>query len=142
MFYGKKELSICIYFFSPTDQNKCINWLVGNITDSDISKGETLLEYMNPAESKGSLLTCYFYLYKQPKKLTFDEKHLAKTSEDITLERQFCMREFAKKYNLDDPIASNTYLTFNVEVQKIMSNPLPILIFLFKSKSNRRIFKK
>ncbi|XP_014602749.1 PREDICTED: protein D2-like isoform X2 [Polistes canadensis] len=84
------------------------HWLVGNIPGNDISKGETLSEYVGSGPPEGTSLHRYvFLLYKQPKKLTFDEKRLTNRSADDR--GLFSIRKFAKKYNLGDPIAGNMY---------------------------------
>ncbi|XP_035740697.1 protein D2-like isoform X2 [Vespa mandarinia] len=84
------------------------HWLVGNIPGNDIKKGETLSEYIGSGPPEGTGLHRYvFLLYKQPKKLTFDEKHLTNRSGDNR--GKFSIKKFAKKYNLGDPIAGNMY---------------------------------
>ncbi|KAF7382915.1 hypothetical protein HZH66_013317 [Vespula vulgaris] len=84
------------------------HWLVANIPGSDISKGETLSEYVGSGPPEGTGLHRYvFLLYKQPKKLTFDEKRLTNRSGDNR--GKFSIKKFANKYNLGDPIAGNMY---------------------------------
>ncbi|KAI4492280.1 hypothetical protein M0802_009861 [Mischocyttarus mexicanus] len=84
------------------------HWLVGNIPGNDVSKGETLSEYVGSGPPEGTSLHRYvFLLYKQPKKLTFDEKRLTNRSADDR--GLFSISKFAKKYNLGDPIAGNMY---------------------------------
>ncbi|ODM88163.1 Phosphatidylethanolamine-binding protein 1 [Orchesella cincta] len=48
-----------------------------------------------------------FLIYEQPEKLTFDEKRLTNRSGDGR--GKFSIRNFAKKYNLGQPIAGNFY---------------------------------
>ncbi|XP_046386495.1 protein D3-like [Ischnura elegans] len=84
------------------------HWLVGNIPGSDIAAGENLSEYVGSGPPKGTGLHRYvFLLYKQPKKLTFDEPRLTNRSGDHR--GKFSIRNFAKKYNLGNPIAGNFY---------------------------------
>ncbi|XP_050298312.1 protein D3-like [Anthonomus grandis grandis] len=84
------------------------HWLVGNVPGDDISKGEALSEYVGAGPPKGSGLHRYVILvYKQKKKLTFDEPRIPKTSGDKR--PKFAIRKFAKKYDLDGPIAGNFF---------------------------------
>jgi len=48
-----------------------------------------------------------FLIYKQSGNLTFDEPRLTNTSGDNR--GKFSIRNFAKKYNLGNPIAGNFY---------------------------------
>lgn len=84
------------------------HWLVGNIPGSDVSKGEVLSDYIGSGPPEGTGLHRYvFLLYKQPQKLTFDEKRLTNRSGDNR--GKFSIRKFAQKYNLGDPISGNMY---------------------------------
>ncbi|XP_076630041.1 protein D2 isoform X3 [Colletes latitarsis] len=84
------------------------HWLVGNIPGSDVSKGEVLSEYIGSGPPQDTGLHRYvFLLYKQPGKLTFDEKRLTNRSGDDRA--KFSIKKFAAKYNLGDPIAGNMY---------------------------------
>ncbi|CAL8143639.1 unnamed protein product [Orchesella dallaii] len=84
------------------------HWLVGNIPGTDISKGETLSEYIGSGPAQGGGANRYvFLLYEQPGKLTFDEKHL--TNRSAEGRAKFSARNFAKKYKLGEPIAGNFY---------------------------------
>lgn len=53
------------------------HWLVGNIPGNDIAKGDVLSEYVGsgPPEKTG-LHRYVFLIYKQPKRLEFDEPRL------------------------------------------------------------------
>ncbi|RXG69018.1 Phosphatidylethanolamine-binding protein-like F40A3.3 [Armadillidium vulgare] len=83
------------------------HWLVGNIPGSDVSKGETLSQYVGSGPPKGTGLHRYVYLvYKQPGKLTFDEPRLTNTSDENRA--KFSAKKFAAKYKLD-LIAGNFY---------------------------------
>ncbi|XP_011882180.1 PREDICTED: protein D2-like isoform X2 [Vollenhovia emeryi] len=84
------------------------HWLVGNIPGSDVSKGDTLSAYVGSGPPKGTGLHRYVFLvYKQPGRLTFDEKRLTNRSGDNR--GKFSIKNFAAKYNLGDPIAGNMY---------------------------------
>lgn len=84
------------------------HWLVGNILGSKVSQGEVLSEYIGSGPPEGTGLHRYvFLLYKQPEKLTFDERRLTNRSADNR--GNFSIRKFALKYKLGDPIAGNMY---------------------------------
>ncbi|XP_029154981.1 protein D1-like isoform X1 [Nylanderia fulva] len=84
------------------------HWLVGNIPGSDVSKGEVLSQYVGSGPPKHTGLHRYvFLLYKQPGKLTFNEKRLTNRSGDNR--GKFSIKNFAAKYKLGDPIAGNMY---------------------------------
>uniref|UniRef100_A0A6M2DGN6 Putative 54s ribosomal protein l35 mitochondrial-like isoform x2 n=1 Tax=Xenopsylla cheopis TaxID=163159 RepID=A0A6M2DGN6_XENCH len=84
------------------------HWLVANIPGNDVSKGETLSEYVGSGPPQGTGLHRYVFLvYKQPDKLTFDEKRLTNRSGEHR--GQFSIAKFATKYNLGQPIAGNLY---------------------------------
>jgi len=84
------------------------HWLVGNVPGCDICKGEVLSDYIGSGPPEGTGLHRYIFLiYKQPSKLTFDEKRLTNTSGDNR--GGFKIAEFAKKYDLGNPIAGNFY---------------------------------
>lgn len=105
------------------------HWLVVNIPENDIAKGDTLSEYVGSGPPKGTNLHRYVFLvYKQPNgRITPDEKRLTNRSGDgrasvscfminklstiifVVYVFQFKIREFAKKYNLGEPIAGNFY---------------------------------
>lgn len=84
------------------------HWLVVNIPGTDVSSGTVLSEYVGSGPPKGTGLHRYVFLvYKQPGKLTCDEKRLPNTSGDHR--GCFKISNFAKKYNLGQPIAGNFY---------------------------------
>ncbi|KAL3243453.1 hypothetical protein MRX96_020520 [Rhipicephalus microplus] len=69
---------------------------------------ETLSEYVGSGPPKGTGLHRYVFLvYKQPGKLSCDEKRLTNRSGDHR--GCFKVREFAKKYQLGEPVAANFY---------------------------------
>ncbi|XP_054168686.1 protein D3-like isoform X1 [Oppia nitens] len=84
------------------------HWLVVNIPNNDVAKGDTLSEYVGSGPPKGTGLHRYVFLvYKQPNRLTPDEPKLSNRSGEGR--GQFKIRNFAKKYNLGEPIAGNFY---------------------------------
>lgn len=88
------------------------HWLVANIHgesfDKGIEKGVTLSEYVGAGPPKGTGLHRYvFLLYKQPRKLTFDETRL--TNKSGNGRAMFSTKKFASKYGLGDPIAGNFF---------------------------------
>ncbi|XP_022831366.1 protein D2-like isoform X2 [Spodoptera litura] len=84
------------------------HWLVGNVPGNNVAAGETLSQYVGSGPPKGTGLHRYVFLvYKQPGKLEFDEPRLTNKSGDNR--GKFSIANFAKKYNLGDPIAGNLY---------------------------------
>lgn len=84
------------------------HWLVGNIRGNDVSGGKTLSHYVGSGPPKGTGLHRYVFLvFKQPSELNFDEKILSNRSGEGR--GNFSIRNFAKKYNLGNPIAGNFY---------------------------------
>ncbi|XP_045774570.1 protein D3-like [Maniola jurtina] len=82
------------------------HWLVGNIPGNDVNCGETIAEYVGAAPGLGSGFHRYvFLLYRQPTRLVFDEPRLSnRSAANRTL---FSITDFAKKYNLGNPVAGN-----------------------------------
>lgn len=80
--------------------NTLINqFQVVNIPGSDIEKGEVLSEYVGSGPPKDSGLHRYvFLLYRQPKKLEFEETLVKKT--EVGDRPLFSARKFAEKYNM------------------------------------------
>jgi len=86
------------------------HWLVVNIPGNNISDGKVLSEYVGAGPPKGTGLHRYVYLvYKQPGALNPDEKLLPNRGTGGEGRGQFSVRNFAKKYNLGDPVAGNFY---------------------------------
>ncbi|XP_076242150.1 protein D2 [Calliopsis andreniformis] len=83
------------------------HWLVGNIPEENIAKGEVLAEYVGPAPPKGTGKHRYVFLvYKQNQgSITFDERRLS--TRDGPQRKRFSIKKFAEKYNLEGPIAGN-----------------------------------
>lgn len=84
------------------------HWLVTNIPGKDLSKGDVLSDYIGSGPPPDTGLHRYVFLvYKQPSKITFDEKRLTNRSGDGR--NNFSIKKFAQKYNLGNPIAGNLY---------------------------------
>jgi len=85
-----------------------LHWLIVNVPGNDLSKGETISDYIGSGPPKGTGLHRYIFLaYKQPDKLTCDEpRH---TSQSGKQRNNFKIRDFAKKYKLGNPVAANFY---------------------------------
>ncbi|XP_016964676.1 protein D3 [Drosophila biarmipes] len=84
------------------------HWLVGNIPGGDVAKGEVLSAYVGSGPPPDTGLHRYvFLIYEQKCRLTFDEKRLPNNSGDGR--GGFKIADFAKKYDLGDPIAGNLY---------------------------------
>lgn len=85
------------------------HWLVINIPGNKIDQGNTLAEYRGSGPPKGTGLHRYIFLiYKQPAMIDAkDEQFISKTTREGRL--NFKIRDFAKKYNLKEPVAGNFY---------------------------------
>ncbi|XP_013100098.1 protein D3 [Stomoxys calcitrans] len=84
------------------------HWLVGNIPGDQLNKGEVLTEYVGSGAPKDTGLHRYtFLLFKQPKKLEFDEKRLTKNQG--AGRENFSTRKFCEKYKLGEPLAGNFF---------------------------------
>ncbi|CAG5075638.1 Similar to OV16: OV-16 antigen (Onchocerca volvulus) [Cotesia congregata] len=82
-------------------------WLIVNIRDK-VRNGEEIVGYQCPFPLPGTGTHRYpILLYKQPKKISFDER--SDSPFDIDSRLFFSVKSFAKKYNLDDPIAGNYF---------------------------------
>ncbi|OXU26686.1 hypothetical protein TSAR_012584 [Trichomalopsis sarcophagae] len=82
------------------------HWVVGNIPEDKVAKGEVLTEYVAPAPSKTTGLHRFvFLLYKQNQgSITFDERRIGNRDKR---RNRFSTKKFAEKYNLEGPIAGN-----------------------------------
>lgn len=84
------------------------HWLVINIPKNNVAEGEILSDYVGAGPPKGTGLHRYVLLvYKQPNKLTADERKLSNRSSEGR--GSFKIRTFAKKYGLGEPIAGNFF---------------------------------
>ncbi|XP_044750336.1 protein D2-like [Coccinella septempunctata] len=85
------------------------HWLVVNIPGKNVKDGETLSEYIGAGPPKGTGLHRYVLLvYKQNEKIKCDEKKLSSNSG--AGRGKFSIKNFAKKYDLGQPIAGNVFL--------------------------------
>lgn len=85
-----------------------LHWMVVNIPGSNVTAGEVIAGYRGSGAPKGTGLHRYvFFVYKQSDKLTFDEPRVSSTSRKNRL--NFSLKKFAKKYNLEHPIAFNAF---------------------------------
>ncbi|XP_063987031.1 protein D3-like [Diachasmimorpha longicaudata] len=82
------------------------HWVVGNIPEDKVAKGEVLTEYVGPAPPKGSGKHRYvFLLYKQNQgSITFDERRIGDRDKR---RNRFSVKKLAEKYNLEGPLAGN-----------------------------------
>ncbi|XP_026740889.1 protein D2-like isoform X1 [Trichoplusia ni] len=84
------------------------HWLVGNVPGTNVAAGDTLSQYVGSGPPQGTGLHRYVFLvYKQGRKLDFDEPRLTNRSGDNR--GQFSISKFARKYALGNPIAGNFY---------------------------------
>jgi len=85
------------------------HWIVVNIPGGDVSKGETLVDYVGAGPPKGTGRHRYvFVVYQQPGKLQFNERKLDNHSG--AGRGKFHASKFADKYNLGAPIGANFFL--------------------------------
>lgn len=76
----------------------------------NVENGETLSEYIGSGPGQDTGLHRYVFLvYKQNRRLNFDEKH---SNNRCSREerRSFSINKFAEKYGLGNPVAGNFYL--------------------------------
>lgn len=84
------------------------HWLVVNVPNYYVKKGKVLSAYIGAGPPKDTGLHRYVLLvYKQKCKLEFDEPELTDTSADGR--GGFKIADFAKKYDLGEPIAGNFF---------------------------------
>ena len=86
-----------------------LHWLVVNIPETDISKGETFTEYIGSGSPQGTGLHRYVtMIFKQPGKLSLTRE---KTSNRSAAGRfGFKTRDFVKEQKLTGPIAGNFFV--------------------------------
>ena len=85
-----------------------LHWLVSNIPGGDLSKGETIAEYIGSGPGKDTGLHRYVLLaYKQPGKLTIEEARIS--NKERTGRSAFSIRNFTAKYKMGDPVAGNMF---------------------------------
>uniref|UniRef100_A0AC35TVD0 COesterase domain-containing protein n=1 Tax=Rhabditophanes sp. KR3021 TaxID=114890 RepID=A0AC35TVD0_9BILA len=85
------------------------HWLVVNIPGEDVSKGDVLSEFISSGPPPGTGLHRYVYLvYKQQGPIS-DPEHGHLTNRSGDNRGGFRTEDFAKKHNLQSPIAGNFY---------------------------------
>lgn len=85
-----------------------LHWLVVNIKDNDIGSGQTIAEYIGSGPPKDTSKHRYVFLvFKQSARLSLDQPRISNTN--ATGRANFNTREFAKKHNLGNPVASNFF---------------------------------
>lgn len=79
------------------ENSEYVHWMIGNIPNGDISKGELIAPYLQPIPPKGTGYHRYiFVLYKQDKKIDLKDYKIEK---EFDLEmRTFSTFEFYKKH--------------------------------------------
>ncbi|XP_077287533.1 mitochondrial ribosomal protein L38 isoform X1 [Arctopsyche grandis] len=84
-----------------TEPNKeYIHWCVSNIPGNNLSKGDTIVDYLQPIPPKGTGYHRYvFVLYKQTKKMDFEMIKVA--ANDPLQNRTFYTRDWYQKYEDD-----------------------------------------
>ncbi|RZF45193.1 hypothetical protein LSTR_LSTR009964 [Laodelphax striatellus] len=84
------------------------HWLIVNIPGNDISKGESLTDYIGPGPPKGTGLHRYIFLiFEQPDKIKFDEQYKGVSS--MGSRKNFKTRDFVEKYKLPPAKFGNYY---------------------------------
>ncbi|XP_022654422.1 protein D3-like [Varroa destructor] len=85
------------------------HWLVVNIPEMDIGKGEEIAGYRGSGPPKGTGLHRYVVVvYKQPGRIEVPDKKVASSSRADRY--HWSLKDFAAKYNLGDPVGGNFYL--------------------------------
>jgi phosphatidylethanolamine-binding protein len=92
-----------------------VHWLVVNIPgdSKDISKGETLIEFVPSCPGQGSGVHRYtFVLYEQPSHQDFSAvQKFDKSVEHRVLRRNFSIRRFARMFSMEEAHSGNFYTT-------------------------------
>ncbi|KHJ93726.1 phosphatidylethanolamine-binding protein [Oesophagostomum dentatum] len=85
------------------------HWLIVNVPENDIAKGDVLSEYIGSGPPKGTGLHRYVFLvYKQPGRIT-DSEHGHLTNRSGEGRGGFKTAKFVAKHKLGNPIAGNFY---------------------------------
>ncbi|KAH8294726.1 hypothetical protein KR018_002201, partial [Drosophila ironensis] len=91
-------------------QREFLHWMVLNIPSNLLSLGDVRVGYLGATPMNGSGSHRYvFLLYKQVEYTKFKFKKLAK--HNIPGRLEFHTKQFAKKYNLRNPVAGNLFIS-------------------------------
>ncbi|KAL9886260.1 mitochondrial ribosomal protein L38 isoform 1-T1 [Glossina fuscipes fuscipes] len=84
----------------PAAQNKeIVHWFIANIPNGEVSKGEVLIDYLQPFPPKGiGFQRFVFVLYKQKKKIDFNSFKMDKMSNNHLEKRTFKTLDFYRQY--------------------------------------------
>jgi len=94
-------------------------WVVMNIPEDDISKGQILSDYIGSGPLPGTGFHRYLILvFKQSSSIHPNEPHYSETDND----RKFRVQDFIEKYELGKPIAANFYQTQYDDSVRILYN--------------------
>ncbi|KAK6051399.1 phosphatidylethanolamine-binding protein [Cooperia oncophora] len=86
------------------------HWLVVNVPENDVNKGDALAEYIGSGPPKGTGLHRYVFLvYKQPSGRISDSDHGHLTNRSGDGRGGFKTEKFVAKHKLGTPIAGNFY---------------------------------
>nr|XP_018902375.1 PREDICTED: protein D3-like isoform X1 [Bemisia tabaci]XP_018902376.1 PREDICTED: protein D3-like isoform X1 [Bemisia tabaci]XP_018902377.1 PREDICTED: protein D3-like isoform X1 [Bemisia tabaci] len=93
------------------------NWLVGNIPGNSTFDGQIISKYQPPqVPHPGGAHRIFFLVYKQKQKIEFEEK-LTDARYDGKERRNFCVRNFSRKYDLGEPVAlTMMYVTWRMPI--------------------------
>ncbi|XP_072159247.1 protein D2 isoform X4 [Bemisia tabaci] len=93
------------------------NWLVGNIPGNSTFDGQIISKYQPPqVPHPGGAHRIFFLVYKQKQKIEFEEK-LTDARYDGRERRNFCVRNFSRKYDLGEPVAlTMMYVTWRMPI--------------------------
>lgn len=110
---------------APSKENKmwgeARHWLVVNIPGNDISKGQTVIEYVGSGPPKDTGLHRYiFFIFRQRKTISTNV-FIAKDNLEDRLRTK--TRDLIKEYNLEEPVAGNFFeAQHDVEYAKLMAS--------------------
>jgi len=92
------------------EERAFVHWAVGNIPGDEIRKGDELAPYIGAGPPEDTGLHRYTYLvYEQAKDLVFMEEIQDWANPFGKGRGKFDVREFAKKYQLGNPVAGNFF---------------------------------
>uniref|UniRef100_A0A1B0G4S4 Large ribosomal subunit protein mL38 n=1 Tax=Glossina morsitans morsitans TaxID=37546 RepID=A0A1B0G4S4_GLOMM len=88
---------------NPAAQNKeIVHWFIANIPNGEVNKGEVLIDYLQPFPPKGiGFQRFVFVLYKQNKRIDFNNFKIDKMSNNNLEKRTFKTLDFYRQYQDD-----------------------------------------